>query len=145
MNCSIDEKSALRLASIQASIFESCVDSDVDELEFVSRFMKSPYPKTMDDGTYFICYEDRASISSSILGMCKQGKHRNYESERMRFAGYFYRYYCTLRSVPSLLAWKKIPFSYLIENYDVLHSMDVKKACEVADEANRTPSRKQLS
>ncbi|MCQ2793707.1 MAG: hypothetical protein MJ221_04840 [Bacilli bacterium] len=132
MNYLNNEKEALKLCSIQASIFKSCIDEKLDEKDFIGRYMKSIYAKNMDEGVYFDNYEDQAIIVSKLKKISKAKEVTTFTYPLLHFIGYFYRYYCYLYKVASIVAWKEIPIEYLCDNYDVLHSLDISKACENA-------------
>lgn len=137
MRYSISEKDALDFCAIQANIFESCVDNDKSEMDFISKYMRSDYAKTFDDGSYWTCYDDQFAIIDEINRISRSKSKNHLNKNKLRFAGYFYRYYCYKYNVSSVDAMRQIIFEYLYDNYDVLHSFDISKACEVAKEANQ--------
>ncbi len=137
MNYSISERDALAFCSIQASIFEACLKNNKSELDFISKYMKSIYAKRFDDGSYWSCFDDQVTIIEKISEVSRnKSKSKVLDENKLRFAGYFYRYYCYRYKLTSVYAWREIPFEYVYDNYDVLHSLDISKACETAKEAN---------
>ncbi len=136
MNYSIDEKDALAFSSIQGEIFESCIDENKSELDFISRYMKSKFAKSFDDGDYWASYSDKVIIINEISRQSKKKSGKFLNRSILHFIGYFYRYYCYKFNIPSIIAWKELDFQYLYDNYDVLHSFDIGKACDIVKNSN---------
>ncbi|MCQ2743099.1 MAG: hypothetical protein MJ239_07445 [Bacilli bacterium] len=134
MRSSLSEKEILKLCSIQGDIFECSLEKKVDEVDFIGNYMKSRFAKSMDQGDYFLNFEDKISVTEQIGAVSKKTKKLSYDAKFLHFAGYFYRYYCYRYNKPSILVWKEIPISYLKESYPVLHSLDIEKACETVYE-----------
>lgn len=117
-----------QLAHSQAMIFERSVEEGYPSKMFVKCFMFSSEAKSLDELSLEKAGLSEIEIYDSIKHKIKSKRGQLLPYLVMHFIGYFYRVASYISGFSSKQLYKQIPVEFLLQNYLVLHSLDIEEA-----------------
>lgn len=136
------DENGLFLAKLQAEIFStSTKHANCGSLTFIRRYIYSDYCLALDNLTALNEIITSKEIINNINKIYpKAYGSYSYDSERMYWLGYIYRYYSYTREISSIQVYKIIKPSELLSTYIPFHTLDPKKVIQQIEEMKNVSS-----
>ncbi len=125
------------LCVMQAHIFMKSIDKNIPSLIFIKSFMLSIQSRDLDKLNIYKSDINQCDIFIEISSKIKTTRGKLLSYYHIHYIGYFYRMFSYLTNLSSKEIYYLVSPSYLVDNYDVLHSLPINEAIkEVIENKN---------
>jgi hypothetical protein len=136
---------AIKLCDIQGRLFELSAQERLDSEHFIETFMRSKTAAALDSTYNRMQWAGEEYLLEEVQSECgedltKSGKC--YDSEKLYWIGYLYRYWHLLTGESSVKIYRQASARTMGQNYLMFHTLDPEMAVEDLKEVYRQKTEK---